>query len=308
MSVSIVIPLYNKENHIKNTIEHVLNQTYQDFEIVIVNDGSSDNGPEIARSIDDSRIKVYDQVNQGASTARNNGVSLASNELVAFLDADDEWSQGYLEAMMDLYRKYPDAVAYGSNYEIIENGETIVLDFPSITEKIGLIEDYFKAGKVFTPLWTSAVMVKKSVFEELGGFSTSCKICEDVDLWCKLACRGQIAYVNIPLAVYKRDSSNMLSKSTDASNYFPFLDEYKNLIDETDKRWQSVSEYVEHRKLFAVSYLILTAHNSKKARELIRKIKSDIRNKKKLYGYYAMSFMPRFMLRAYVRVKQKRSK
>lgn len=308
MSVSIVIPLYNKEKHIKNTIEHILKQAYQNFEIVIINDGSTDKGPDIARSIGDPRIKVYDQENRGASTARNNGVKLAAYELVAFLDADDEWMPEYLESMMALSQKYPDAVIYGSNYTIIENGKSFVLDFPLITDEVGIIADYFHSGKIYTPLWTSAVMVKKSIFTELGGFSADCKICEDVDLWCKFACRGEIAYINRPLATYKRDSTNMLSMSTDASNYFPFLDDYVNRIHPSDHRWESVLEYVEYRKLFAVSYLILTAQNPKAARELIRSHKKSIRNKKKLYGYYIMSFMPRFVLRIYIKRRQKRIK
>ena len=305
MAISVVIPLYNKEKHIKNTIEHVLQQTYQDFEIVVLNDGSSDRSAEIVRSIKDERIKLYEQENQGASVTRNNAVKLAQNELVAFLDADDEWKENYLELLWELYSEYPNAVIYGTNYEIIEDGEKIILNFPGITEEIGLIKSYFASGKVFTPLWTSAVMVKKSIFIELGGFPASCKICEDVDLWCRFACRGEIAYINMPLAIYRRDSTNMLSKSTDASTYFPFLDDYVDLISEQDNRWDDVLEYIEHRRLFAVSYAILTAHNSKIAREIIKKIRPNIKNKKKLNGYLIMSFLPKWLLKFYVKSKQK---
>ena len=305
MSISIVIPLYNKEKHIKNTIEHVLQQTYQDFEIVVLNDGSTDKSAEVVRSINDERIKLYEQENQGASVTRNNAVKLAKNELVAFLDADDEWKENYLESLWGLYSEYPNAVIYGTNYEIIENGEKIILNFPGITDEVGLIKSYFASGKVFTPLWTSAVMVKKSIFIELGGFPVSCKICEDVDLWCRFACRGEMAYINRPLAIYRRDSTNMLSKSTDASNYFPFLDDYVDLISEKDDRWDDVLEYIEHRRLFAVSYAILTAHNSKMAREIIKKIRPNIKNKKKLNGYLIMSFLPKWLLKFYVKSKQK---
>ena len=94
--ISVIIPLYNKEDYISRAIDSVLRQTFKDFELIIVNDGSTDQGPGIARNFHDRRIRVIDQQNSGEGAARNRGVAEARAELVAFLDADDEWESSFL--------------------------------------------------------------------------------------------------------------------------------------------------------------------------------------------------------------------
>src|SRR5690606_38944730 len=95
--ISVVIPLYNKEVYIKQTIENVLKQSYQEFEILVVDDGSKDNGPAIVKSFTDSRIKLIQKINGGVSSARNVGIQNAKYEYIAFLDADDIWLPNHLE-------------------------------------------------------------------------------------------------------------------------------------------------------------------------------------------------------------------
>ena len=310
MKISIVIPLYNKEAHIRNTLEHIIGQSFQDFEVIVINDGSTDSSEEEVKSVTDSRIHLYSQENHGVSYTRNRGVDLSSGELIAFLDADDEWEPDYLQCQYDLYKRYPDAVAYGTNYYIIENEKKYVLTFPNIKDNCGILTDYFVSGKSYTPLWTSAIMIKKSTFIDLGGFPLNYKLCEDIDLWCRLACTGEIAYLNEPHAVYHRNSTNMASRATDTTCYFPFLDDYKkyeSIVSST--QFQSIKRYVEYRRLNAVSYALLVAENPKLARNIIHKIKNETLNKKKLYGYYIMSFCPKWALRFYVkRRKQRKNK
>lgn len=299
MKISIVIPLYNKEKHIRDTLKCIFEQTYQDFEIIIVNDGSSDRSLEIVSTVKDARIRVISQENKGAAAARNKGVEIASSDYVAFMDADDRWKKNYLESMIDLIRSYPDAAIYGSNYEIWENGKVSVLEYPEIIEDKSIIKNYFISGKVYTPLWTSAVIVKRNIFLNLGGFPVRSKVCEDVDLWCRMALSGQIAYLNKPLAIYKRDSSNMLSKSQNASCYFPFLDNYKQFIDSSDKKFEEVEEYIVYRKLVAASYALFSVKNKKEAKKILKKIPIQRGIYKKKVVYKLFSYAPFFLIDLY---------
>lgn len=300
MGISIVIPLYNKEKYIVNTIQKVLRQTYQEFEIVVVNDGSTDNSEELVKSINDYRIKIYTQKNQGAASARNLGVSLATNEWVAFLDADDEWEIEYLETISKMICKYKEAVLVGTNYRIVENNQEVVLEYPDIIDEEGVLQNYFVSGKIYTPLWTSAVAVKKTVFLELGGFPIECKTCEDVDLWCRIALRGQIVYVNIPLAIYNRDTEGMLSKTSNTSCYYPFLDDYKRYIKATDSRIDAIKEYVVYRKMVAASFQLFNILDKKQAKKTLKKIEPVAGYRMKYVFLRFASNMPIVVLKFYV--------
>src|SRR5690606_35592492 len=112
-----IIPLYNKERHIKSTIESVLAQTFQDFEIIIVNDGSTDNSEALVNSISDPRIKYFKQENKGVSTARNFGIEKSSAKLIAFLDADDYWYPNHLNHLKTLFETFPGCGIYATGYE-----------------------------------------------------------------------------------------------------------------------------------------------------------------------------------------------
>lgn len=272
MRISIVIPLYNKEQHILDTLECIQQQSFQNYEIIIVDDGSTDNSLKIVKEYKDPRIKIISQTNAGAAAARNRGVNEATSNHVAFMDADDRWENNYLETMVSLIELYPEAIIYGSNYKIIENGEENVLDFPGIIQEKGYLSNYFISGKIYTPLWTSAVIVRKDAFLKLGGFPLECKVCEDIDLWCRMAAIGKVAYINIPLAIYVRDSSNMLSKSKDASYFFPFLKNYKYFFEKTDSRLESVENYIVYRKFLAASSAIFISHNRKEAKQILKQL------------------------------------
>ena len=114
--ISVVIPLYNKEKQIANTLHSVLRQTFQNFEIVVVDDGSTDNSVQEVEKVNDIRIRIVHQKNAGVSAARNKGIEEARYDLIAFLDADDKWDQEYLQTQYGLYEKYSDCSVYACNY------------------------------------------------------------------------------------------------------------------------------------------------------------------------------------------------
>lgn len=207
--ISIVIPLYNKEKQIANTLQSVFKQTFQDFEIVVVDDGSTDNSVEEVEKFTDSRIRLIHQTNAGVSAARNRGIEEARGELIAFLDADDEWKPEYLATQYGLYQKYPECSVYACNYEFRDSEGKVT---PTIIRKLpfegedGILSNYFEVARCsHPPLWTSAVVVKKSAIQAIGGFPLGIKSGEDLLTWARLAVSGTIAYSIKSLAVFVRD-------------------------------------------------------------------------------------------------------
>lgn len=173
--ISVVIPLYNKEKSIASTLRTVLNQTFSDYEIVIVNDGSTDYSVAEAGKVQDDRIRLIHQQNAGVSAARNRGIEEAKGELIAFLDADDEWSPEYLFTQYHLYQKYPQCDVFACNYEIqdfYQNRTPATIRRLPFKEKDGILNNYFEVASCSNPpLWTSAVMVKKNSLTKGGDVS-----------------------------------------------------------------------------------------------------------------------------------------
>lgn len=209
MRFSVIIPLFNKAPYVVKAIESVLNQTNRDLELVVVDDGSTDDSLSIARvALGKYEIshRVICQENAGVSTARNNGVAASCGEYLCFLDADDWWAPSFLEKMNELINDYPEAGVYGTNYFSVKNGRQAVC---VTTAKTGYI-DYCRvyAEKLQMPLWTGAVCVPRSVFDEFGGFRPHLKLGEDFDLWIRIALKYKVAFLNEPLSFYYQDSDS----------------------------------------------------------------------------------------------------
>lgn len=207
--ISVVIPLYNKEKQIGNTLRTVLNQTFQDFEIVVVNDGSTDNSAAEVEKFHDQRIRLVHQANAGVSAARNRGIEESKYDLIAFLDADDEWKPSYLETQRFLYKKYPECSVFACNYEFKDADGDVR---PTIIRKLpfkgsdGVLSNYFEVASCsHPPLWPSAVMVKKEAILSVGGFRVGIRSGEDLLTWAWLAARYKITYCPQPLSIYFLD-------------------------------------------------------------------------------------------------------
>ena len=187
-SFTVIIPLYNKEPYIKRALETVLNQTYDNFEIIIIDDGSTDEGVRIVSSIHDTRIKVFSQMNSGVSAARNRGALLAKNQYLAFLDADDTWEPNFLQEISNLIDEFPYAGIYATNNKFIyPSGKVMLESFSDLFNgnNIGIIEDYFglfaKIQK--SPFSNSNLCIPKKIYDEFGGYKEGVKLTEDSDLW-----------------------------------------------------------------------------------------------------------------------------
>lgn len=199
--ISIVIPLYNKAHTIVNTLNTVFNQTYQNFEIIIVNDGSTDNGIEIInQNFTDNRIKIINQENQGVSVARDRGVKEATSNYIAFLDADDNWHPEYLTIMESAIRKFPNSALYSSAGLIKNaNGTTNFRIAKKYLNKIIQV-DFFENPFVFTH--TSATIINKTYFNKTEGSPRGMLCLQDFALFIQLALIGKFTYVGLPISKY----------------------------------------------------------------------------------------------------------
>lgn len=208
---SVIIPLHNKSNYIEKCILSVLNQTLQDFEVIVVDDGSTDSSLQRIQKLKEPERKILSiipQNNSGVSSARNNGVKDAKYDYLAFLDADDWWDKHFLEEMKILIEKCPEAALLGCNYYYVKNGKNRLDDkgLPSDFD-FGYI-DYISlySSKFIVPFNCSFVVVRKDVFVSEGGFNPDLKFGEDFDLWLRLALKYKVAYKNKPLAFSNQDA------------------------------------------------------------------------------------------------------
>ena len=253
---SVVIPLYNKSAYIIKAVESVLKQTLGEFELIIINDGSTDDSLNKVQSFVDTRIKIFTQQNGGVSIARNKGVSLASYEYIALLDADDWWDISFLQEMKTLIRRYPDAGFYASNYYYVKNRKLIV-------EQKGLPRNFFEGYLDFITTYSrnfcslvncSFVIVPKRIFVEQQGFKEELKFGEDIDLWIRIALRHKLGYINKPLAYSNQDVLETAraiggSKIYPVKNFFIFNMQYLELEEEKNRSLKRLLDGLRVRTL-----------------------------------------------------------
>jgi glycosyltransferase involved in cell wall biosynthesis len=301
---SIIIPLYNKADYVAKAINSVLNQTFTEFELIIVNDGSTDNSLEIVGAIHDGRIRIINQKNSGVSTARNNGAKSARFDYVAFLDADDWWDATFLQEMSVLTRKYPKAELYASNYNVVRKGREI----SSIT--IRDIEDgyinYFdlfleiKAG----PVCSSAVCIKKQCFFNENGFKANLKSGEDLELWFRVACKYKIAYRNRVLAFYNQDvdtAFRAVGNVFPPENHYLFCLDDLNMYMQTNKKLKCLTDFLI---LETIRPYLAVGKYRKSALTLLKKVsRSNMPLGYRMF-YFAPFFLYRLIYTTYKKIKQ----
>jgi glycosyltransferase involved in cell wall biosynthesis len=198
--ISVIIPVYNGEKTIRETIESVLNQTEPDFELIVINDGSKDSTLDILTSIQDPRFQVFSYTNSGVAVSRNRGLYHACGEFISFLDADDLWTPDKLESQLKALQENPQAaIAYSWTDHIDESGQ--FLRPASYTNVSGdvyehlLLGDFLKSG--------SNVLVRAQALLEVGGFEQSLAPAEDWDMWLRLAARYHFVAVPFPQVLYR---------------------------------------------------------------------------------------------------------
>lgn len=226
---SVIIPVYNKQAYIKTTLESCLSQSFTNFEVIIVNDGSTDGSLGTIKQFKDERIKLFTTKNEGISKARNLAISNAVGELIAFLDADDVWMPNHLEDLYSLYKNFPEAGLFCTNYLIKSKKVTtrpVFIGLPTDENWQGIVGDYFASSYKYRVSWVSAVAVPNEVLIQTGNFDENIEGAgEDIDLWARIALRFPIALTNRLSAVYQLNETSV-TKAKPGNKKFANLNKF----------------------------------------------------------------------------------
>lgn len=276
-AISVVMPVYNGSLYLREAIDSILNQTFTDFEFIIVNDGSTDQSEEIILSYTDNRIKYIKQENKGIGLTLRLGCSLAQGKYIARMDADDISNKNRLQIQYDYLEKNPEVVLLSSAVRYInENGENIGRSFPCTDDKI--LKKIIKNKG--SPICHPAVMMRADTYKKSGGYCDLQPL-EDYYLWLKLSLFGRIINLSTPY-LYYRILSNSVSRSISAEQYACL----KNFLWEKIEARESPDNFInEFKKIY----------NNFKADEIYNKnvlirISSDF--EKRLYGVLSLFFFP----------------
>lgn len=213
--ISVIIPTYNRAWSVARAVESVLDQDYPKFELIVVDDGSTDATPEILQKYSD-QIRIIRQENHGVSAARNRGISEARGDLIAFLDSDDYWLEGKLEAQVAWFLEHTEIAICQTEEIWIRNGRRVN---PGKRHK-KTAGDVFIASLALCLISPSAVMVRRELFEQVGTFDASFPACEDYDLWLRITSRHPVGFIEKPLIVKTGGHDDQLSRA-------PGLDRYR---------------------------------------------------------------------------------
>lgn len=234
--ISIVIPLYNKQNSIAATLQSVFAQTYTNYEVIVVDDGSTDNSFAVAKQVIGERLevrgKVIQKANGGVCSARNLGIQEAKYDYIALLDGDDQWDEHYLEEQVKLIQDFPEAKLWGINFAELSKGELIrklPTGFPDGYR--GYVENYFQMpGRISDLYCSSSVVISKEVFERVGYFDERIKYSEDIDMWYRIIANYPVAFYDQYMAWYLYDAENRAMNRTRPLRYWLpyFVDKYKD--------------------------------------------------------------------------------
>ena len=240
---SIVIPLYNKENYIEKTLQSVFNQSYSNYEVIIVNDGSTDKSVDVVNQFSNKNIKIINQTNQGVSLARNRGIAEASNQWIALLDADDIWLKNHLEELEKSIHLLPKADMIGNAYEIIlhKTYHKKPVYSKSLPSTPSYIDDYFSYSFIDRLFITPAIAFKKDKFKSINGFDPSIISCEDTEFISRFAINFILGYnPNITVTNLKKTENN-LSITKDIYAKTVFLNNLKKY----EKAYPSLKKYLD---------------------------------------------------------------
>lgn len=294
---SIVIPLYNKEKYIEKTLQGVLNQLFNDFEVLIVNDGSTDGGVEKISRFEDKRIKIFHQENKGVSAARNKGMAEAKAEYICFLDADDEWKPNYLQNLHQTILKFPNAGMYCSRYFTKINKKKLCKNyFENISDDYeGYVDDFFASSLRHRIALTSAVCICKKVFNAIGGFDEKISSGQDLDYWIRIALKYLVAICKDETMIYNFQLPESLSKTNINRKTLPDF----NKFFKEEQVNPSLKKFLDLYRIEYALHFHITG-NEKKKREFLQKVKSEnIPNKTKM-----LFSLPSFVLRKLLFLKR----
>lgn len=219
MLVSVVIPTYNRAGKVLRAVDSVLHQSFKDFELIVVDDGSTDDTKFWIKNYQDPRLKFFSIPHGGVARARNFGVTKTSGEWICFLDSDDVWRRHKLSEQVHYHEAHRDILISQTNDVWLRNSVRV-----NKMKKHAVREGpIFRESLQLCLICASSVMIKKSLFDAIGGFDESLPTCEDYDLWLRITAQHSVGFVAKPLVTKFGGHADQLSKA------FPAMDQYRVL-------------------------------------------------------------------------------
>lgn len=307
MKFSVIIPAYNAENFIQRSVRSVLRQTFSDFEIIVVNDGSNDTTYQKVSSISDERLIVIDKKNEGVSVARNEGIQRAQGEYICFLDADDEFYPNHLSALAEAIEKYKDRAFFSTRFCVSMMDDNEKIDMPAVTGKIvyydNIIEELFR---FFELIWTGCVCIRKEMFDKYGMFEPGIRLGEDTDMWKRVYVHTGLVAIDTVTVKRNRDYSEATKRYTRSFEVDPLNRMPMFLNDETiaDSVKESLKTEHELQKLSVVRSYLLSG-DKKKAKEQMKLLSRERIPRKRLFITQLCFVIPSFVIRGIIRFKNR---
>ncbi|CDF80229.1 glycosyltransferase (GT2) [Formosa agariphila KMM 3901] len=290
---SIIIPLYNKQKHITNTISSVTNQSFKDFEVIIINDGSTDQSLALVNTITDSRLKVYNITNHGVSYARNYGIKKANSDNIALLDGDDFWHTDYLKTMYNLIKKFPEEAVFSCAIAHHYSSKTSTVPYNFKLDDNVEVKNYFKNSVRHSLLSSSSIVFKKAILSKTDWFDESLKSGEDTDMWIRIGINYPIVFIAKVLVYYVYDDSSLSNTSFDIT-YKP---KYDNYLSEESKN-RDVKIFIDKNRF---SMAILSKLNANTSAYNFYRTHLDVGNLKT--SQKILLFCPAWLLKVLLKLK-----
>ena len=284
-NISVVIPLYNKEKAILKTLETVFAQSYADFEVIVVDDGSTDNSLKVVqdyiRRVNSEElivnsIRVIHKENGGVSSARNRGIKEAKGDFIALLDGDDLWDSTFLEEQIRLMNDFPKAGMWGVNTAFIKGGGLYKWQQGMGDGYRGYVENYFgtKHNDLFC---SSSVVIRKEVFGHVGYFDERISASEDLDMWYRIILHYPVVFYDKVLVYYNLDAENRVAHDT--GRRFPLTKDIKYYFDKHNDEFEQnlvfsrfMNNYVAS-KLLQFGYYFGTEQERKDSDVVVSKLR-----------------------------------
>ena len=294
--VSVIIPVYNRKDMISDAVESVLSQTYKDLEVVVIDDGSTDNTVEEIKKIKDPRIVLLKAEHKGPYHARNMGIKKSKGDFIAFLDSDDMWLPEKLEKQMKQFEKNKEVfLVFTDRFVFRDKNNDYSLENDVKTEEKKILNSHYKELLKMNYIVTSSVVVKRQVFDDLGFFIEEKRGDLDYNMWLRVARKYKISYISEPLVLYKVHEKRMTEKRLDRIND-------KKYVYEIEEKWCNENNLKEEiaiinkaksedlKEYFMNAFF--TSRNRKKSFDMLMKSKKEVRNMSTLTWFLLLTAMP----------------
>ena len=304
-TVSIIIAVYNCADYISQCIESALSQTYIDFEVIVIDGGSTDGTLEKLKPYL-GKVKFMVQTGKGVSNARNEGIKASSGKYIAVLDADDYWLPEKLSVQVRYMEELPEMGMVFSDLYGLQEGDSISEPYFVRTGKIiigGYIFEELLQGKFNVS--TITTLTRRECFDKVGFFDESLLYAEDTEFWLRLANRYPIGFINRPLAVYRYRKK---ARSSEAERHYSTkIEILKKKIEENPGVFsgnRKRQDIIIGRQYFKLGYRLFAGNKLKKARKQFSRAFRYFYRPPAVFIYYIATFFPETILKALKRIKQ----